>query len=154
MKKGSGCLLISHANKLCGGVWMWRWRFLKSSIPSWVNIKMLFWLKILILPQHVLFSMYLRTGNGKISASGGNGFAGGGGGRVAVNVYSRHNEPEILVHGSLAAMCRCVTDKMLSTSSQISTMPFGGVRQNVVLQKICSPKIRVVEDLYFNKDGY
>ncbi|KAI3860111.1 hypothetical protein MKX03_033811, partial [Papaver bracteatum] len=39
------------------------------------------------------------TGNGKISASGGNGLAGGGGGRVAVNVYSRHNEPEILVHG-------------------------------------------------------
>ena len=40
-----------------------------------------------------------RTGNGIISACGGNGFAGGGGGRVSVDVFSRHDEPKIYVHG-------------------------------------------------------
>lgn len=40
-----------------------------------------------------------RTGGGKISASGGNGFAGGGGGRVSVEVFSRHDDPEFFVHG-------------------------------------------------------
>lgn len=40
-----------------------------------------------------------RTGNGKISASGGNGFAGGGGGRVSINVFSRHDDTVFLVHG-------------------------------------------------------
>ncbi|OVA14460.1 hypothetical protein BVC80_1361g12 [Macleaya cordata] len=45
-------------------------------------------------------------GNGKISASGGNGFAGGGGGRVSVNVFSRHDDdPEILVHGGRSYGC-------------------------------------------------
>lgn len=40
-----------------------------------------------------------RTGNGWISACGGNGFAGGGGGRVSVDVFSRHDEPKIFAHG-------------------------------------------------------
>lgn len=40
-----------------------------------------------------------RTGSGKICASGGNGFAGGGGGRVSVDVFSRHDDPIFLVHG-------------------------------------------------------
>lgn len=43
--------------------------------------------------------MKSRTGNGKISASGGNGFAGGGGGRVSINVFSRHDGAEVCVHG-------------------------------------------------------
>ena len=34
-----------------------------------------------------------------ISACGGDGFAGGGGGRVSVDVFSRHDEPKIYVHG-------------------------------------------------------
>lgn len=40
-----------------------------------------------------------RTGTGKLSASGGNGFAGGGGGRVAINVFSRHDDTDFFVHG-------------------------------------------------------
>lgn len=40
-----------------------------------------------------------RTGNGRISASGGNGFAGGGGGRVSINVFSRHDDLKFFVHG-------------------------------------------------------
>lgn len=40
-----------------------------------------------------------RTGGGKISASGGNGFAGGGGGRVSVEIFSRHDDSVFLVHG-------------------------------------------------------
>lgn len=40
-----------------------------------------------------------RTGSGRISAIGGNGFAGGGGGRVSVNAFSRHDDPVFLVHG-------------------------------------------------------
>lgn len=45
--------------------------------------------------------MSCRTGNGNISACGGNGYAGGGGGRVSVNVFSRHDEPTIYVHGEI-----------------------------------------------------
>jgi hypothetical protein len=40
-----------------------------------------------------------RTGGGRISACGGNGFAGGGGGRVSVDIFSRHDDPQIFVHG-------------------------------------------------------
>lgn len=40
-----------------------------------------------------------RTGIGRISACGGDGFAGGGGGRVSVDIFSRHDEPEIFVYG-------------------------------------------------------
>lgn len=43
--------------------------------------------------------MKCRTGNGRISACGGNGYAGGGGGRVSVDVFSRHDDPKIIVHG-------------------------------------------------------
>lgn len=34
-----------------------------------------------------------------LSVSGGDGFAGGGGGRVAINVFSRHDDTEFFVHG-------------------------------------------------------
>lgn len=40
-----------------------------------------------------------RTGGGRISACGGDGYAGGGGGRVSVDVFSRHDEPTLSVHG-------------------------------------------------------
>ncbi|XP_010267092.1 PREDICTED: uncharacterized protein LOC104604458 [Nelumbo nucifera] len=54
-------------------------------------------------------SIYIKAhkmnGNGKISASGGNGFAGGGGGRVSINIYSRHDDPKILVHGGRSFGC-------------------------------------------------
>ena len=40
-----------------------------------------------------------RIGDGKISACGGNGYGGGGGGRIAVDVFSRHDDPRIFVHG-------------------------------------------------------
>lgn len=43
--------------------------------------------------------MKSRTGSGFISACGGNGYAGGGGGRVSVDIFSRHDEPKIFVHG-------------------------------------------------------
>ncbi|OVA08565.1 Chaperonin Cpn60 [Macleaya cordata] len=55
--------------------------------------------------------------------------------------------------GSLAAPSSRVLDKKLSSSSSISSMSFGGRRQNVVLQRRCSPKIRAAKELYFNKDG-
>jgi hypothetical protein len=41
-----------------------------------------------------------RHGGGKISASGGDGLAGGGGGRVSINVFSRHDDTQIFVHGN------------------------------------------------------
>lgn len=43
--------------------------------------------------------MKSRTGSGRISAAGGNGFAGGGGGRVSINVFSRHDDAQFLIHG-------------------------------------------------------
>ncbi|KAJ6361570.1 hypothetical protein OIU77_031245 [Salix suchowensis] len=46
-----------------------------------------------------------RTGGGSISACGGNGFAGGGGGRVSVDIYSRHDDPQIFVHGGNSLGC-------------------------------------------------
>lgn len=48
--------------------------------------------------------MKCRIGTGSISACGGNGFAGGGGGRVSVNIFSRHDEPEISVNGRTSDM--------------------------------------------------
>lgn len=48
---------------------------------------------------------YRMTGSGMISACGGNGFAGGGGGRVSVDVFSRHDEPKIYVHGGSSLAC-------------------------------------------------
>ncbi|XP_022750126.1 uncharacterized protein LOC111299295 isoform X3 [Durio zibethinus] len=50
-------------------------------------------------------SVKSRTGSGRISACGGNGFAGGGGGRVSVDVFSRHDEPNIYVHGGNSRGC-------------------------------------------------
>lgn len=44
-----------------------------------------------------------------ISACGGNGYAGGGGGRVSVEVFSRHDEPTIYVHGEV--LCFCITKR-------------------------------------------
>lgn len=46
-----------------------------------------------------MFIAKCRTGGGRISACGGNGYAGGGGGRVSVDVFSRHDDPKISVHG-------------------------------------------------------
>lgn len=43
--------------------------------------------------------MKFRIGIGRITASGGNGFAGGGGGRISVDIFSRHDDPVIAVHG-------------------------------------------------------
>lgn len=40
-----------------------------------------------------------RTGMGRISACGGDGYGGGGGGRVSVDIFSRHDDPKIFVHG-------------------------------------------------------
>jgi len=47
----------------------------------------------------------IRIGSGIITACGGNGFAGGGGGRVSVDVFSRHDEPKIYVHGEIFSLC-------------------------------------------------
>jgi len=41
-----------------------------------------------------------RHGGGKISASVCGGLAGGGGGRVSINVFSRHDDTQIFVHGN------------------------------------------------------
>ena len=43
--------------------------------------------------------MKCRTGIGWISACGGSGFAGGVGGRVSVDVFIQHDDPNIFVHG-------------------------------------------------------
>lgn len=43
-----------------------------------------------------------RIGDGRISACGGNGYGGGGGGRISVDVFSRHDDPKIFVHGEKA----------------------------------------------------
>lgn len=43
--------------------------------------------------------MKSRIGDGRISACGGNGYGGGGGGRISVDVFSRHDDPQIFVHG-------------------------------------------------------
>lgn len=51
------------------------------------------------------FLEMIRIGSGIITACGGNGFAGGGGGRVSVDVFSRHDEPKIYVHGEIFSLC-------------------------------------------------
>ncbi|PIA64560.1 hypothetical protein AQUCO_00100200v1 [Aquilegia coerulea] len=54
-------------------------------------------------------SIYIKShrmsGNGNISASGGNGWGGGGGGRVSIDSFSRHDDPEIAVHGGRSSGC-------------------------------------------------
>ncbi|XP_043706589.1 uncharacterized protein LOC122656187 isoform X2 [Telopea speciosissima] len=44
-------------------------------------------------------------GYGWISASGGDGWAGGGGGRISIDVYSRHDDQTILAHGGRSFGC-------------------------------------------------
>lgn len=46
-----------------------------------------------------------RTGSGVLSASGGNGFAGGAGGRISVDVFSRHDDQSIFAHGTFVLHC-------------------------------------------------
>ncbi|KAK7352920.1 hypothetical protein VNO80_18351 [Phaseolus coccineus] len=53
----------------------------------------------------IYIKAYRMIGSGIISACGGNGFAGGGGGRVSVDVFSRHDEPKIYVHGGRSLGC-------------------------------------------------
>ncbi|KAL6985493.1 hypothetical protein U1Q18_018868 [Sarracenia purpurea var. burkii] len=45
------------------------------------------------------------VGSGRMRACGGNGFAGGGGGRVSVDIFSRHDDPKIFVHGGSSSGC-------------------------------------------------
>lgn len=47
----------------------------------------------------ITFLLEDRTGSGWISACGGNGFAGGGGGRISIDVFSRHDDTEYFIHG-------------------------------------------------------
>lgn len=55
------------------------------------------------LDSNLLYPLFLlvfhRKGSGNISASGGSGLAGGGGGRVSVDVFSRHDDTVVSVHG-------------------------------------------------------
>eukprot|EP01018_Ginkgo_biloba_P007464 Gb_18852 [translate_table: standard] len=44
---------------------------------------------------------FCRKGTGTVSASGGTGWAGGGGGRIAIDCYSRQESVKIMVHGLL-----------------------------------------------------
>ncbi|XLS67626.1 hypothetical protein HN51_018649 [Arachis hypogaea] len=53
----------------------------------------------------IYIKAYRMTGGGMISACGGDGYAGGGGGRVSVDVFSRHDEPKIYVHGGSSVGC-------------------------------------------------
>nr|KAJ0207051.1 hypothetical protein LSAT_V11C500245200 [Lactuca sativa] len=53
----------------------------------------------------IYIKAYKMTGNGKMSACGGSGFGGGGGGRVATDVFSRHEDPKIIVHGGSSIGC-------------------------------------------------
>lgn len=50
----------------------------------------------------MLFFVKCRTGSGNISACGGSGYAGGGGGRISVDIFSRHDDPIISVYGMSA----------------------------------------------------
>ncbi|GKC63278.1 hypothetical protein Tco_1095876, partial [Tanacetum coccineum] len=72
---------------------------------------------------------------GKISACGGNGFGGGGGGRIATDVFSRHEDPKIHVHGgnslglvhSNAGACR----NFLLVSCPEGLIVYGALRMSV-----------------------
>lgn len=50
--------------------------------------------------------MNSRTGRGQISAAGGNGFAGGGGGRISIDVFSRHDDTYFFVHGMISYLLK------------------------------------------------
>ena len=46
------------------------------------------------------------------------------------------------------------SSRRLSSFASISSNSFGGGKQNVFLQKKCSPRVRAMaKELYFNKDG-
>ncbi|XP_023757599.1 uncharacterized protein LOC111906089 [Lactuca sativa] len=53
----------------------------------------------------IYLKAYKMTGNGYISGSGGDGFGGGGGGRISTDIFSRHEEPKIIVHGGNSLGC-------------------------------------------------
>lgn len=53
----------------------------------------------------IFIKAYKMTGSGEISACGGDGFAGGGGGRVSIDIFSRHDDPQIFVHGGKSHGC-------------------------------------------------
>ncbi|KAI3792745.1 hypothetical protein L2E82_06633 [Cichorium intybus] len=53
----------------------------------------------------IYLKAYKMTGNGDISACGGDGFGGGGGGRISTDIFSRHEEPKIIVHGGNSVGC-------------------------------------------------
>lgn len=44
--------------------------------------------------------MKSRIGSGILSASGDNGFAGGAGRRISMNVFSRHDDQTFFAHGT------------------------------------------------------
>ncbi|CAH1451664.1 unnamed protein product [Lactuca virosa] len=53
----------------------------------------------------IYLKAYKMTGNGYISGCGGDGFGGGGGGRISTDIFSRHEEPKIIVHGGNSLGC-------------------------------------------------
>ncbi|KAL8522147.1 hypothetical protein ACS0TY_012337 [Phlomoides rotata] len=53
----------------------------------------------------IFIKAYKMIGIGRISACGGIGYAGGGGGRVSVDIFSRHDDPVISVHGGSSLGC-------------------------------------------------
>ncbi|KMT03252.1 hypothetical protein BVRB_8g197950 [Beta vulgaris subsp. vulgaris] len=53
----------------------------------------------------ILIKAQKMTGDGRVSASGGDGFAGGGGGRVSIDIFSRHDDQEFSVHGGRSFGC-------------------------------------------------
>lgn len=89
--------------------------------------------RILQLISFPSFHVKCRVGSGRVSACGGSGFAGGGGGRVSVDVFSRHYETAIDVYGMTCAMlsslsyssfARAIRDLMLITIMQWTAFPF------------------------------
>ncbi|GKE23294.1 hypothetical protein Tco_1434806 [Tanacetum coccineum] len=59
------------------------------------------------------------TGTVKISACGGNGFGGGGGGRIATDVFSTHEDLKIYIHDADHAGCQ---DTRKSTSGSLQLL--------------------------------
>ena len=76
--------------------------FTKSILPMASCMPMYFFLIYNVYLAHVICSnllYYYRKGVGYISALGGDGLAGGGGGRVSIDIFSRHDSPKIYVNG-------------------------------------------------------
>lgn len=53
----------------------------------------------------IFIKAHRMSGNGSISASGGDGWGGGGAGRISMDIFSRHDDPEIAVHGGRSFGC-------------------------------------------------